>query len=109
MKMEKSGKERCLLLVLLVNKRSAGLSNRGHEFCVVRVADFSSGQGRGFCVVWRGKGARGARLFPPCVCKWCRRAAALRAVKGSRGEGWAGYILARPLFPDGSFRRLVLR
>ena len=39
--MEKSEKERCLLLVLLVNKRSADLSIAGHGFCGGEVAGFS--------------------------------------------------------------------
>jgi len=36
MKIEKSEKERCLLLVLSVNKRSGGLSIAGRGFCGAR-------------------------------------------------------------------------
>ena len=61
--------------------------------------------------VWRSRILRGSwgekgawdRDFSFCVCKWCRRAAALRAVKGIPG-GKVG----RATFSPAHYARMVL-
>src|SRR5713101_2846915 len=58
MRIEKSGKERWLLLVLSVNKRSADLSKGGHGFCVVGSRILQEVWVSDFAWCWTGKAAR---------------------------------------------------